>query len=238
MVFARRLARDHDLLLVARRRERLEELGKGLSAEFGTTAEVLAADLTDEQDLQRVVARVEEEPRLALLVNNAGFGTRGLFWKLDVEEHVRMHRLHVDATLRLSHAALRKMVERNAGGIINVASVAAFVRRTGSTNYGATKCWVVAFSESLYLELKSIGSAVKVEALCPGYTWSEFHDVLGLDRKGIAPAWLWLRAERVVEDSLKGLRRGKVIVVPGMAYKAIVSVLNVLPLRVRRAVTK
>ncbi|HTX78008.1 MAG TPA: SDR family oxidoreductase [Terracidiphilus sp.] len=236
-VFARRLARDHDLLLVARRRDRLEELSKQL-ASGGTSAEVLQADLTDEKDLRMVAERIESEPKLALLVNNAGFGTRGLFWKLDVEENARMHRLHIDATLRLSHAALRNMVARNAGGIVNVASVAAFVRRTGSTSYGATKCWMVALTEALHLELKSVGSAVKVQALCPGYTYSEFHDVLGLDRTTIAPRWLWLTAERVVEDSLKGLARGRVIVVPGVAYKAIVSLINVLPLRVRRGLTK
>lgn len=237
-VFAWRLARDYDLLLVARRKDRLEELARELAAEFGTSAEVLQADLTDEQELRVVAERIEKEPRLALLVNNAGFGTRGLFWKMDVEENARMHRLHVDATLRLSHAALRNMVGRNAGGIVNVASVAAFVRRTGSVSYGATKCWMVALTEALHLELKSVGSAVRVQALCPGYTYSEFHDVLGLDRKTIAPQWLWLKAERVVEDSLNGLARGKVIVVPGAAYKAIVSLINVLPLRVRRAMTK
>lgn len=236
--FARRLARDYDLVLVARRRDRLEALAKELAAQYGTSAEVLTADLTDERDLGRVAERIEAEPRLALLVNNAGFGTRGLFWKQDVEGQARMHRLHIDATLRLSHAALRGMVARNAGGIINVASVAAFVRRTGSTSYGATKCWMVAFTEALHLELRSVGSAVKVQALCPGYTMSEFHDVLALERKTMAPRWLWLTAERVVGDSLDGLARGKVTVVPGLAYKAIVALMNVLPMRVRRGMAR
>lgn len=238
MVFARRLARDYDLMLVARRKDRLEALAGELSAESGTVAEVLQADLTTEQDLRAVEERLAAEPRLALLVNNAGFGTRGLFWKLPVEDHLRMHRLHIDATLRLSHAALRGMVERNAGGIVNVASVASFVRRTGNASYGATKSWIAVFTEALYLELKSIGSAVKVQALCPGYTWSEFHEVLHLDRKSIAPRWAWLSAERVVDDSLRGLARGKLFVVPGWQYKAAVALLATMPNWLRVATEK
>ncbi|MFZ0393088.1 MAG: SDR family oxidoreductase [Terracidiphilus sp.] len=237
-VFARRLARDYDLILVARRRDRLEELARELSAGTGAQVEALAADLTDEQDLKAVAVRIAAEPRLALLVNNAGFGSRGLFWKLDVEENARMHRLHIDATLRLSHAALRPMVERNAGAIVNVASVAAFVRRSGNTSYGASKCWIAAFTEALHLELRSVGSAVKVQALCPGYTHSEFHDVLGLDRRSIAPRWGWLTAERVVDDSLNGLRRGKLFVVPGWQYKAVVALLTTMPNWLRVALSR
>ncbi|HUY93675.1 MAG TPA: SDR family oxidoreductase [Terracidiphilus sp.] len=237
-VFARRLARDHDLVLVARRMDRLQTLAEELRAGCGAAVEPLQADLTDENDLRKVEERIAAEARLALLVNNAGFGTRGLFWKLPLEDHVRMHRLHIDATLRLSYAALRGMVERNAGGIVNVASVAAFVRRTGSTNYGATKCWMAAFTESLYLELKSVGSAVKVQALCPGFTQSEFHEVLQLDRKSIAPRWAWLSAERVVDDSLKGLAQGKLFVVPGWQYKAVVALLSTMPNWLRVAVSK
>jgi len=238
MVFARRLARDYDLLLVARRRDRLQELAEQLRAQCATTSEVLAADLTDEQELKAVAERIGAEPRLALLVNNAGVGSRGLFWKMDVEQNARMHRLHIDATLRLSHAALRGMVQRNAGAIINVASVAAFVRRTGSTSYGATKSWIAVFTEALHLELKSIGSAVKVQALCPGYTHSEFHDVLHLDRDTIAPRWAWLSAERVVDDSLNSLRPGKLFVVPGWHYKAVVALLTMTPNWLRLAVEK
>lgn len=236
MVFARKLSRDYDLLLIARRRDRLESLAGELAAEFGAAVAILPADLTGEQDLARVEERIAAEPNLALLVNNAGFGTRGLFWEIDLEEQARMHRLHTEAILRLSHAALRKMVPRNSGAMINVASVAAFVQRAGSTEYGATKRWVTAFTEGIYLELKSIGSAVKVQALCPGYTYSEFHDVLHLDRTKIASRSLWLTADRVVEDSLAGLARGKLFVVPGWQYKAVVALATMLPNWLRVAV--
>jgi short-subunit dehydrogenase len=150
-VFARKLAAEYDLLLVARRKERLEALAAELTAQYGCEVAVLPADLTDEKDLAAVADRIAAEPTLALLVNNAGFGARGLFWESDLEVQEQMHRLHVMATVRLSHAALRNLVAKNAGGVINVASVAAFLQRAGSVSYGATKRWMVTFTEALYL---------------------------------------------------------------------------------------
>jgi short-subunit dehydrogenase len=166
--------------------------------------------------------RIAAEQNLGLLVNNAGFGARGLFWESDLEVQEQMHRLHVMAIVRLSHAALRNLVAKNAGGIVNVASVAAFLQRAGSVSYGATKCWMVTFTEGLYLELKEIGSAVKVQALCPGFTYTEFHQTLGMERRSIAPPSLWLKPEFVVDESLKAFRKGKLVVVPGWKYKAAV----------------
>ena len=234
-VFARRLATEHDLLLIARRKERLEALATELSARYGCAADVLAADLADEKDLAIVADRIAAEENLVLLVNNAGFGTRGLFWELDFEVQQQMHRLHILATLRLSHAALRNMVEKNCGAIVNVASVAAFVRSSGSTSYAATKTWTTAFTEGLYLELKSVQSAVKVQALCPGFTYTEFHDTAKIDRNSTAAPWLWLPAELVVDESLKALRKGKLFVVPAWRYKAIVTLLTKLPTPLRLA---
>lgn len=241
-VFAQRLATTHDLLLIARRRERLEALAGKLIAEHqagtagGLAVEVLQADLSAETGLSVAAERIAAEPRLALLVNNAGFGTRGLFWNADPALSEEMHRLHVMATVRLSHAALRNMVARGSGAIVNVSSVAAFVRRRGSAGYAATKSWMNAFTEGLYLELKSIQSPVKVQALCPGFTYSEFHERLQLDRGRVAGPSFWLRAEDVVDASLRALPRGKLFVVPGWRYKAIVSVVSRLPTSLRLAV--
>ena len=235
VVFARKLAADHNLLLIARRKDRLETLAAELTAQYGCTADVLAVDLTDANDLAAVADRIAGEQRLGLLVNNAGFGARGLFWESDFEVQEQMHRLHVMATIRLSHAALRNMVAKNAGGIINVASVAAFLQRAGAVSYGATKRWMVAFTEGLHLELKSVGSAVKVQALCPGFTYTEFHQTLGVERERVAPASLWLQPEFVVDESLNGLRWGKLIVVPGWRYKAIVALVSKLPTPLRLA---
>ena len=126
-VFARKLAAQYDLLLVARRKDRLETLAAELIAQYGSVVTVLAADLTNEKDLAAVAERIASEQNLALLVNDAGFGARGLFWETSLEVQEQMHRLHVTATLRLSHAALQNMVARDSGGIINVASVAALI---------------------------------------------------------------------------------------------------------------
>ncbi|MGA3099242.1 MAG: SDR family oxidoreductase [Bryobacteraceae bacterium] len=222
--FARRLARDgYRLILVARRRERLEELARELGG-----ADVLAADLTRDDELKLVEERILAEPNLELVVNNAGFGVAGRFYRLPVEANARMHQLHVIAAMRLAHAALRAMTARDKGALINVSSVAGFGQTPGSVSYCATKAWMNSFTEGLYLELKSAGSAVKVQALCPGFTYSEFHDVMGMDR-GRVPAFLWLRAEDVVEMSLAGLARGKLFVVTGGVYKAIVVLERLIP---------
>jgi short-subunit dehydrogenase len=128
------------------------------------------------------------------------------------------------------------MVAKDAGAIINVASVAGFVARAGSVSYGATKCWMIAFSEGLYLDLKRAGSSVRIQVLCPGFTYSEFHDTMQVERTKMAPASFWLSAQFVVQRSLHALAQGKLYVVPGWRYRAIVSLLCLLPRRLRLAV--
>ena len=235
-MFARKLANQYDLLLIARRKDRLATLAAELRAQYGSVVDTLCADLSDETELALVAARISSEANLSLLVNNAGFGAKGLFWEAGVEVQDQMHRLHVRATLRLCHAALSNMVGRNVGGIINVASIAAFVRRPGSASYSSTKAWLMAFTESIYLDLKSIQSEVKVQALCPGFTKTEFHNTIGTDRHRLAPFSLFLRTEYVVEESLRGLARGKLLVVPGWRYKLLVSLISKLPTFLRLAV--
>lgn len=233
--FARRLAPDHNLLLVARRKERLEQLATELSGAYGSQVEIMAADLTVEQDLGALAKRLENSENLALLVNNAGFGSRGRFWEAPIEIQEQMHRLHVMAPLRLTHAALRNMVLHDFGGIINVASVAAFVRSAGSTSYCSTKAWMTVFTETLHLELKSIRSNVAVQALCPGYTYSEFHDTLGVNREKLAPRSFWMTADEVVDASLEGLRQHKLFVVPGWRYRLLTALISKAPTRLRLA---
>lgn len=233
--FAQRLAPTHDLLLIARREDRLETLGQELRARHGATVSILTADLTDADRLRVVAERIAAEPALDLVINNAGIGIRGLFWKSDLEEQQRLHRLHVLATLTLSHAALRNLVPRDTGGIINVASVAGFVRRRGSVSYGASKAWITAFTEGLYVELKSSGSKVRVQALCPGFTLSEFHDTMHVDRARLAGTSMWLKAGFVVDQSIRGLADDRFLVVPGWRYKVIVSCFSKLPTPLRLA---
>jgi short-subunit dehydrogenase len=229
--FARQLAaRGYRLLLVARRRDRLEQVASELP---GSSVEVWPADLS-EDDAQRALAeRLASCEDLELLVNNAGFGTLGRFFAIALDGQERMHRLHVMATVRLTHAALPGMVRRNRGAVINVSSVAAFAQSVGNVSYCATKAWVNAFTTAIDLELRSISSAVKMQALCPGFTYSEFHDAMGADRNRI-PRSLWLSAEYVVGQSLRGLDRGKVVVIPTWRYKAVAALIRRMPRMILR----
>lgn len=235
--FARRLAPEHDLLLIARRKDRLEKLQQEFEGAYGTQVEVIQADLSKDEDVAALAKRIEEDRRLSLLINNAGFGTKGRFWEAELGMQEEMHRLHVMATLRLSHAALRNMVPRDFGGIINVASVAAFVRASGSIGYSATKSWMTSFTEGLYLELKSARSNVVVQALCPGFTYSEFHEALGVSREEMMRSHaFWMTAGAVVDASLQGLTKRKLFVVPGWRYQLIAGIITKLPYRARLAV--
>jgi short-subunit dehydrogenase len=228
-VFARKLAaRGHDLLLVARRKDRLDHLGAELAGAHAIETETMAADLAEDADVDRVAARLRADRRLAMLVNNAGFGVKGRFFKTPVEAQDRMHRVHVMATLRLTHAALEPMIANDAGAIINVASVAAYARSEGSVGYCASKAWMTVFTEGLHLDLKGAGSRVRVQALCPGYTHTEFHDAMGV-AKYRPQSSMWLSADDVVEESLRGLERGKLFVVPGLQYKLITAIVPKLP---------
>ena len=228
--FARHLAaRGFDLILVARRTEKLQ----ALASELPVHSDLVTADLATDDGVAKVVEVIHNCPHVELLVNNAGFGSLGRFWLADPASQEAMHRVHVLATVRLTHAALAAMTARNKGGVINVSSVAAFSINEGNVSYCATKAWMNSFTEGLALELRGAQSAVKVQALCPGFTITEFHDTLGVDRKGI-PGFLWMTADFIVQTSLKGLDKGKVIVVPGWIYRTIVTFLRPLPYSIRR----
>ncbi len=228
-VFAQTLAaRGYDLALVARREDRLRQLADLFGRQFNANCTVLRADLTREEDLRAVEIFLTGATDFEMLVNNAGFGTLDQFSGGPVESHDAMHRLHVLATMRLTHAALRNFSKRGKGDVINVSSVAAFIPNPRSTSYYATKAWINCFTEGLYLELKNAGSQVRVQALCPGFTMTEFHDVLGTGRDFISSKW-WMSAEDVVQDSLRGLEKGKLFVIPGWRYKLLVACTRLMP---------
>ena len=228
-VFARKLTgKGYRLLLVARREERL----RALVASLGTGHEVMAADLAKDEELERVAQRLETSGELQLLINNAGFGTKGLFWETDYGRQLDMHKLHIEATLRLTRAALPGMIKRNSGAVINVSSVAAFFRSRGNASYCATKGWMNDLTEALYLELRAVHSAVKMQALCPGFTYTEFHDTMGVSRSSV-PRKMWMPADFVVDESLRALGKGKLYVIPGWRYKLLVAFGTRLPIGLR-----
>ncbi len=220
--FSRQLAaQGYNLILTARRQERLQALADSLSQEYGVRVEILPADLADPNGTEAVVARIEATPDLEILVNNAGYSVHDRFSDGSLEKHLGMIQVHVLAAVRLARAALPAMQARHSGGIINVASVAAFFP-AGNTTYTATKAYLVNFSQALQIEL--LDSGIHIQALCPGFTYTEFHDtpeMKDFHRSSIPPIF-WLRAEKVVRDSLKDLRRGKVVCVPGLPYSLVV----------------
>jgi hypothetical protein len=222
--FARRLAADgYDLVLVARREERLAVLADELGARHGVVVQSLAADLSDPTGVGRLERRVQSLDELDLLINNAGFGARGYFAEADLCEQLKMIQLHVLASVRLTRAALPQMIRRDRGGIINVASLAAFIALPGDATYGATKAYLVSFSQALHEELR--GTGVCVQALCPGFTRTEFHSAEQLPESDLAriPAVLWLQADEVVAASLRGVTKGTVVCVPGWKNRLILA---------------
>lgn len=241
--FARQLAADrHDLVLVARNAERLEQVAEELRSAHGVAVEVLPADLSLPDDVVRVAQRLavvggrpgEGDLRpVGLLVNNAGFATSANFTKGRVTTERRGIDVMVKAVLELTHAAVGQMLERDRGAILNVGSVAAL---TAGGTYAAAKAYVRTFTESLAVELK--GTGVTATLLSPGLTHTEFHARAGIPESAIVPEWGWLDAEDVVRTALADVRRGVVLSTPTVRYKVVAAALRAAPRWAVRAVGK
>lgn len=222
--FARRLASDgFDLVLLARDAERLERTAADLR-EVRRPHRALPADLSTEDGLATAEKRVRDS--VDLLVNNAGFGNKGVFLDVPVSDELTMLKVHCEAVLRLTHAVLPGMLERGRGGVINVSSAAAFATRG---TYGASKAWVVSFSQGVAADIgaRSRGR-VRVMALCPGFVRTEFHERAQMDMSDV-PKFMWLDKDDVVNAALRDLRRGVQVSVPSPQYKVIVGVGRLLP---------
>jgi len=225
--FARALAADgHDLILIARRRRKLERLASELADLHRTRTEVLVADLTSRARLRIVEDKLARSRRLSLLVNNAGLGDFGEFTTSDREREDAEIRLNALAVVRLCHATLPAMVRRGTGAIINVSSTASFAPCPEFATYGATKAFVNSFTEALHEELR--GTGVVVQALCPGLTHTEIFDHAGVDTSTL-PELLWMEPEKVVAESLAALHGGSVVFVPGLGNRALTSLIRMLP---------
>jgi short-subunit dehydrogenase len=231
--FAMQLAaRGFDLLLVARDADRLAAVASDLERQFSVSATVHQADLSRDEPTRALAELLGKDERLTVLVNNAGFGTKGKLALRPIAEQATMLELHVMATMLLSRASIPGMIERRDGVIINVASVASFTASQGNVNYCATKAYQRVFSEGLAMELA--GTGVRVQALCPGFTHTEFHDRMKIDKSKGIPNWAWLNADRVVRESLEAaFGGGPVVVVPGKRYKFLVLALRYMPMWIR-----
>jgi short-subunit dehydrogenase len=223
--FAERLAADgYAVTLVARRRERLEELAGRLRDRHGARADVLAADLTEPDALRAVEERLAADEALALLVNNAGFGGYMRFVELEPERAEELIRLHVLAATRLARAALPGMLARRSGAVINVASLLAFSAAAPAPPlpfravYAACKSYLVTFSQILANELRDSG--VQAQVLCPGLVRTEFHEVMGRDTSDFPP--VIMSPQDVVQASLAALQLGEAVCIPGLPDPSLV----------------
>ena len=213
-------ARGHAVTLVARREERLRSLATELTAEFDADAAAVACDLGDPAERERLAGLLAGTGRaVEVLVNNAGFGSRGDFIGNDRERMLEMIRVNVEAVVDLTSRFLPGMVERGRGAVINVASVAAFQPIPGSATYAASKSFVLSFSEAIRTEQR--GTGVSVTAVCPGPVKTEFTDAAGM--AGVedeTPDLFWMSAEEIAREAVQGAEHDKRVVVPGALNQA------------------
>ena len=225
--FARSLSRrGYNLILTARRESRLKALADQLQARHGIEVEIIPADLTNREDVTLLQNRLRDDASLTMLVNNAGFGLNRKLVDAEIEHHLDMIDVHISAAVRLIHTVLPGMMDRKRGDIINVASVAGLLPHVMTPMYGSTKAFLVSFSESLHTFLKDYN--IRVQALCPGFTVTEFHDgpeFADFKRDSI-PKSMWMSAEDVVEQSLGALGRSRSVFVPGWRYRLMVWLLR------------
>jgi hypothetical protein len=229
MVFARRFAQSgYDLVITGRRKEKLMHLADELEGSYGISVQWILAELSEESDVQKITEFISRHDNISVLVNNAGFGSGKEFSCCDLTEHMQMLQVHVITTLRLVHAVLPQMKCRKEGTIINLSSLGAFMPAPGSSMYSATKLFLKSFTESLHMELGKYG--IRLHCLCPGFTRTDFHnrrpDGKTPKSSGLI---LWMNAEAVVDQCLKSLDKGKVVLVPGMINRMLVRIVSVLP---------
>jgi len=206
----------YDLVLLARRKDRLQALAKQLESGGSIDCKIISADLAEQEEIKRVTNHIRQIDNLDILINNAGFATIGYFADIPIEKSMRMFHTHMTATVQFTHAALQVMLKRERGAIINVSSMGAFMLTPGNVLYDATKSFLATFSENLWLEVRDKG--IKVQALCPGFTRTEFHEVGDFKNfdKSVIPDSLWMMPDEVVRLSLKALENSRdVVFVPG-----------------------
>jgi short-subunit dehydrogenase len=213
--FAKRFAREgYALILTGRRADEISAVADALRTEHRVDVQVMLAELSDAAEQQRIADAIRKTPQLDVLVNNAGFGLRGPFHTAPIDELIGMLNVHAATAARLAHAALPSMLARRRGAIINVSSLAAFLPYPRNAMYAASKLFLNSLTETLHLELR--GTGVRVQALCPGMTRTDFQARLGerpiYPSRGLRRA---LSADEVVECSLAALAKDRVVCIPG-----------------------
>jgi short-subunit dehydrogenase len=228
--FARRFAaQGYDLIITGRRKEQLDRVAEEIRTKFDRTVTVIIGDLSDSTHLADLVELINNSPDIDVLINNAGLGLKKHFIDDDVNSPDILIDVHLRAALHLMHAVIPGMTQRRRGTIINVSSIAGFSPTASDPTYGATKAFLTLFTESLHLVLREKG--ITVQALCPGFTRTNFHEKLGMPKeeqqhRGILR---WTTVDKVVDASMKGLRNGTVVVIPGFLNRVAMTIVALLP---------
>ncbi len=229
--------RKHDIVLVARRKDKLEEIADELSKRFNIHAEIVVADLTDQNDIKKVEKRITKND-IDVLINNAGFGSAGPFAELNIENELNEIDLNVRALVQLSYSGVKSMLERDIGTIVNISSLASYMPMTGNAVYGATKAFVTSFSHALREELGETG--INVMVVCPGMTSTEFFERSkwkDATKKSPYPNFMWQTSQQVAELIFSGIDKQRTVVVPGLANKFAAAIASSLPGSVTRKIT-
>lgn len=229
--FARHLAAaGYNLLLSGRSSYKLHLLAEEMSAAYGIEVETIAADLSHRGGIDRLVDGISILPRIDMLVSNAGYGERAMFQDEHISDVLDMIRVHVDVTVQLVHAVLPHMRRQRAGNIIAVSSLSAYVPAPGSSIYASTKTFINTFMESIQMEVHGYG--ISVQSLCPGLTHTGFHDGT-VEKNTLNPGSInmWMDADNVVKASLRNLKSGSVVYIPGMKNRLLKFLIGLLPRR-------
>jgi short-subunit dehydrogenase len=228
-VFARRFAQyGCDLIITGRQQDKLTQLSGELQAQYGISVECIIAELSDDNDVRKILKSIEMHDNLEILVNNAGYGSGTDFCNGNLDTHLEMLQVHVVATLRLIHAVLPQMKRRGEGTIINVSSLGAFMPAPGSSMYAATKLFLKSFTESLHMEVSGYG--IRLHCLCPGFTRTDFHKRRASGKAPKSSRLIqWMDAETVVDQCLRSLEKGKIVYVPGFINRMLIIITSVIP---------
>jgi uncharacterized protein len=227
--YAKRFAGEgYDLIITGRREEKIEALAEKIREEYHVDVKVILAELSEKEGIHKVIEAMREK-RVEILVNNAGFGANSLFYECDLEIAEQLANVSVIAPMELIRAVLSDMVKRKSGTIINISSESVYMIVPKNSVYSGSKAFLKSFTEGLHVDL--IGTGVRVQAVCPGLTHTDFHEKMGMDKsrqanKGIVS---WMSPDEVVSCSLKDLQKGKVICIPGLHTKLMTHMLSLFP---------
>ena len=219
----------YDLIITGRRLDKLNTLAHELRENFRICVRIIQAELSEENDIQKLIKVIEKHDNIYVLVNNAGFGSGVEFCKNNMAEHMRMLQVHVIVSVKLVYAVLPQMINRKEGTIINVSSLGAYLPAPGNSMYSATKLFLTSFSESLHMELHKQG--IKVQCLCPGFTHTDFHARRTSGKMAKSNGLMWMEADEVVEKSIKSLSKHNIVFVPGIMNRILIAVTSLIPRR-------